>query len=139
MTRCWPQCAIWSCHEPHSGPNPDTDRAVTQRPVFLERHRYRRRRAADAVRLLPVVGALLFLAPLIWSASDRAPLSTAWGGVYIFAAWSLLIFGAFVLGRFLGRPATASRRTADEDTPQRDSTAEAAAPAQTQASAPPEQ
>lgn len=74
-----------------------------QQPDLLSPARYRRRRATDAVRLLPVVGALLFLAPLLWA---RAPggLGTANGGIYLFGVWVGLIAIAMVLARYLRRP-----------------------------------
>lgn len=70
-------------------------------PLFLERETYRRRRAADAARLLPVVGALLFLLPLLWGPQDTPAPDTARGGLYIFLVWGGLIIGAFALSRRL--------------------------------------
>lgn len=42
-------------------------------PLFLARADYRRRRLRDAARLLPVVGALLMLLPLLWQGQVPEP------------------------------------------------------------------
>jgi len=68
-------------------------------PVFLERRSYRRRRLGDAIRVLPVVGALLFLEPLFWSADAATPSRTTDGMIYIFAVWALLVIAAAVTSR----------------------------------------
>mgnify|MGYP001627868648 CR=1 FL=1 len=75
---------------------------MTRRPTtFLARDTYRRRRLIDALRVLPVLGALLFLVPMLGaSTTDR---STAFAGMYLFAAWFLLIVGAALLVRAVGR------------------------------------
>ncbi|SMH31847.1 hypothetical protein [Maritimibacter sp. HL-12] len=70
-------------------------------PIFLGRETYRRRRLIDAMRLVPMAGALLFLLPLL--GSGTAPRSTALGGFYLFVVWFGLIFFAFVLVRALAR------------------------------------
>lgn len=59
-------------------------------PVFLARAPYRRRRLRDAARLLPVVGVLLLLLPLLWTGDARISLS-AGDVIYFFAVWSVLI------------------------------------------------
>jgi hypothetical protein len=95
--------------------------------AFLERRSYRRRRLIDAARMLPVVGMLLFLAPLLWSVSGPG---TGRGGIYLFVAWGGLIVASALLARALSRPEpddgeTARRRrgiraggdTAEEDAP----------------------
>ena len=73
-------------------------------PVFLERRSYRRRRATDAIRLLPWFGTLVFTVPLIWpvnppgetGVSDTSvPMSHAM--LYIFFAWTgLILLSAFL-------------------------------------------
>jgi len=63
-------------------------------PLFLERESYRRRRLIDAVRLLPVLGLVLFLMPMLWTRS-----ATATGLVYLFMVWSLLVAISFWLSR----------------------------------------
>lgn len=79
---------------------------MTARPqsVFLERRTYRRRRLADAARLLPILGALLFLVPLLWPAGPGGPVATARGFVFVFAVWAGLIVVSAVLSRYLSQP-----------------------------------
>ena len=56
-------------------------------PLFLARESYRRRRLGDAAKLVPIVGLILFLLPLLWAAAAR----TGSGIVYIFVIWAALI------------------------------------------------
>ncbi|WP_158965851.1 hypothetical protein [Chachezhania sediminis] len=78
---------------------------MTERPppVFLERRTYRRRRAIDAIRVLPIFGTGLFLLPLLWPGAghrgdaDAMPMSDIL--IYIFAAWAVLILAIVALGR----------------------------------------
>jgi amino acid transporter len=72
-------------------------------PPFLARGSYRRRRLVDAARVLPFVGAFLFVLPMLWG--DEAPVRTAWGGIYIFAAWASLIIASALLSHLLSRGA----------------------------------
>ena len=68
------------------------------RHIFLERRGYRQRRFVDAARLLPIVGLLLWLVPLVWPQSgDEGALSTSNATLFVFAIW----FGLIVLGAFL--------------------------------------
>ncbi len=81
-------------------------------PIFLERRAYRRRRLSDAASLLPLAGFLALVLPVVWAGTpaptddgaeppvatasvERAPArsgaSTAFGGIYLFAVWALLI------------------------------------------------
>ena len=69
-------------------------------PLFLARETYRRRRFIDAMRLLPVLGVVLFVVPLLGAGGGR---STALGGLYVFAVWLGLIGGAALLTRRLAR------------------------------------
>ncbi len=71
-------------------------------PLFLARYAYRHRRLTDAARLLPLLGAFLFLLPVFWRPQETAAADTAPGGLYIFAVWGLLILVAAVLARVLG-------------------------------------
>mgnify|MGYP003677822909 CR=1 FL=1 len=69
-------------------------------PLFLERGSYRRRRMMDAVRLLVVLGAGLWMIPVIWPTDDMAtdhavPMSRAL--LYVFGVWFALISGSFLL------------------------------------------
>lgn len=72
-----------------------------QRPKFLARRSYRRRRMIDAARLLPVLGVFLVLLPILWQPAATPEPDTARGGLYLFAVWILLIAAAFVLARRL--------------------------------------
>lgn len=78
-------------------------------PLFLARQAYRRRRMGDAARLLPVLGAVLFLAPLLGGWGGR---TTAGTGLWLFAVWLGLIVAAGLLGRALG-PRAAARGAED--------------------------
>lgn len=86
-------------------------RPRTAQAMFLERDSYRRRRLADISRLLPLIGVVLLLVPLLWtgagapavSAGDVAPLPMSRAITYIFAVWALLIIAAMLF-------ATAARR-----------------------------
>jgi len=74
--------------------------------VFLERHSYRRRRLVDVARLLPFLGVLLLLVPLMWmggddpdvvsGAAEAMPMSRAI--IYIFSVWGALILAAVLFG-----------------------------------------
>ena len=66
-------------------------------PVFLERQSYRRRRLGDAAKLLPILGAVLILMPVLWSDDAR----TAGGILYLFFVWALLIVVVAFLSRHL--------------------------------------
>lgn len=78
-------------------------------PVFLERRSYRRRRLTDAARLLPVVGLLLFLVPLLLAPDKTDTARTAGTSIYVFAVWFGLIVCAFVLSRVLSRGTDAAK------------------------------
>ncbi|MEM9576593.1 MAG: hypothetical protein AAF999_06235 [Pseudomonadota bacterium] len=91
------------------------------RPVFLERRNYRRRRMTDAMRLVAVLGVLLWLIPIIWpngqdGTTDAMPMSAAL--YYIFGVWLVLIGLAAVLTSMLG--ASAAQGPDAETTPERD-------------------
>jgi hypothetical protein len=73
-------------------------------PVFLERRSYRQRRMMDAVRLLPLIGLLLWLLPTLWSVSDDGgvePVNMSQAIVYVFGVWVCLIISGGVLWRYL--------------------------------------
>ena len=53
-------------------------------PMFLERETYRRRRLADAARLVPALGLVLLLLSGLWT-------TTAGAMIYIFTVWAILI------------------------------------------------
>ncbi len=66
-------------------------------PLFLERQTYRRRRLMDAARILPVLGFVLILLPVLWT-KGRA-LSTATEAIYLFVLWLLLVIASALLSR----------------------------------------
>ncbi len=94
----------------------DPSRLPTAQMVFLERHSYRRRRLTDVARLLPLLGVLLLLVPLMWMGADdpdvvsgavtALPMSKAI--IYVFAVWAALILGAALFG-------VAARRWGEDD------------------------
>ena len=93
-----------------------------QQPLFLARRTYRRRRLIDAIRLVPVLGALLFLIPVLNLSEGGA--TTLWGGVFLFLSWLGLILLTALLTRRVRRSETdpddddgTSDRAADRDAP----------------------
>lgn len=76
-------------------------------PVFLERRSYRQRRMMDALRLLPLIGLILWLLPTLWSVSDAHGGGEADGVklsqaiIYVFGVWICLIVSGGVLWRYL--------------------------------------
>lgn len=71
----------------------------SREPLFLARQNYRRRRISDAARLLPFLGAILFMQPLL--ASGQGGNGTVGWLVYVFMVWLLLISIAASLSRNL--------------------------------------
>ena len=61
--------------------------ARPSKTIFLERQSYRRRRLADAAKLLPLVGFVMILMPILWADEAR----TAGGIIYLFSVWAILI------------------------------------------------
>jgi len=80
-------------------------------PLFLQRQSYRRRRLTDAIRLVPVLGALLFLIPVL-NMSDGSG-STLAGGIYLFLSWLGLIVLSAVLVRKINRPQSEKSEAGD--------------------------
>ena len=70
-------------------------------PVFVQRRIYRRRRMADAVRMLPVLGAILIAIPMFWQDAAQETRTTV-VMVYVFLVWVGLAGLAAVLARSLG-------------------------------------
>lgn len=75
-------------------------------PVFLDRRSYRKRRMMDAIRLTPVLGALLWMVPLLWAegpqgALDGEPVQTTLSSAikYVFWVWLGLIVLSAALWR----------------------------------------
>lgn len=82
--------------------------------LFLERRSYRQRRLMDALRLLPLLGAVLWAVPLLWGQPDAAsgaPEGAAVSGgvptsramLYVFGVWSILAVLALFLSLRLDR------------------------------------
>ncbi len=69
--------------------------------VFLAQSTYRRRRLIDAVRMVPLIGLLFFLLPILGSGSETRATSS--GGIYLFSVWLVLIVVSAVLTRLLSR------------------------------------
>lgn len=66
-------------------------------PMFVERQSYRRRRIGDAAKLLPFLGGVLVLMPVLWAEGAR----TAEGILYLFPVWAGLIVIVALLSRRL--------------------------------------
>jgi len=71
--------------------------------LYLARQSYRRRRLIDAARLLPFLGAVLLLLPLLWTPEDTPESATARQALYVFAVWLGLVVAALLLARRLPR------------------------------------
>jgi hypothetical protein len=78
-------------------------------PVFVPRGAYRQRRVRDAARMLPLLGLVLCLLPLLWQRGEPAAGAAVGAGaqltsvamIYLFAVWALLIALAAVLSRLI--------------------------------------
>lgn len=90
-------------------------------PLFLADEGYRRRRATDAARLLPLLGLLLWLVfPLLRDPATTPERETAGAVLYMFGVWIGLILLAAILSRPLREPsdgADAADRPAAETPP----------------------
>ena len=82
-----------------------------RRPIFLERESYRRRRLGDAAKLLPVLGLLLFLLPVLWAGDG----STGAGLIYLFGAWAVMIVVMKLLSRRLSETEPKSGASSPDD------------------------
>ncbi|MFC3170225.1 MULTISPECIES: hypothetical protein [Paracoccus] len=80
---------------------------MPDRPLFLERASFRRRRLGDAARVLPVLAAALIVIP-VWWVPEQA--SFAGGAVWLFGIWAALIAAIGVLHRALRRADAATLR-----------------------------
>lgn len=93
---------------PEIGGNPrDRPLPRPKPPAFLGRQSYRARRRADAARLLPFFGGMLFGIPLLWPDGE---VGNAAALFYLFGAWTGLIGLALLLARPLMRDQDAERR-----------------------------
>lgn len=80
---------------------------MPDRPLFLERASFRRRRLGDAARVLPVLAAALILVPVWWVPRNA---SFAGGAVWLFGVWAALIAAVWALNRALRRAEAATLR-----------------------------
>lgn len=85
------------------------------RPMFVARRSYRLRRLRDGARMLPFLGAFLFVLPLLWVPVGQGR-DLAQDAVYLFLAWCGLILLTALVSRQLGR----AGQKADEPAGQED-------------------
>lgn len=72
-------------------------------PLFLERQSYRRRRLTDLIRMLPMIGALLWSVPLLWpSGGPDSPRASA-AIIYLFGVWLGMVLLGALMAWFLSR------------------------------------
>lgn len=71
-----------------------------QKPLFLERETYRRRRLMDAARLLPIFGGALLLVPMFWGRGHGSGSAA----IYLFLVWLGIILVSGLLARRLSAP-----------------------------------
>ncbi|WP_324753626.1 hypothetical protein [Roseovarius sp. Pro17] len=69
--------------------------------MFVARSTYRHRRMIDAAALLPILGALLFVLPLLWLGAGGAAPRTSHVMIYIFAVWAVLVILSAAITRNL--------------------------------------
>lgn len=74
-----------------------------QPSIFLERRSYRQRRMMDALRVLPVVGVLLWMLPLFWPTDpgDGGTVDASVAVIYVFSVWAVLILASLALSLVL--------------------------------------
>ncbi|MEQ9695502.1 hypothetical protein [Shimia sp. SDUM112013] len=72
-------------------------------PVFLERQSYRRRRLIDSIRMLPLIGALLWFIPVLWPTGPVSVISTSQAIIYLFGCWLALIVLGLTFARAIKR------------------------------------
>ncbi len=70
-------------------------------PLLLEPRRYRRKRFMDAAYVLPILGFVLWILPVLKGPAKPPGGETAGGMIYLFVIWAGLILGAFILSRTL--------------------------------------
>jgi len=86
------------------------------RGIFLEKRSYQRRRAMGAIKLTPVLGAWLFLLPILWPKGDSAGGNTMSSAlIYIFVAWCVLIVGNAILVARVGPDPSEDARPPNDD------------------------
>lgn len=73
---------------------------MPDRPLFLERASFRRRRLGDVARVLPVIAMVAILLPVWWLPET---FSFSSGAVWLFGLWAVLILLIWLLHRSLLR------------------------------------
>lgn len=100
-------------------------RPTGRRAEFVARDTYRRRRMIDAAGLLPLLGAFLFLLPLLWVGALGGAPRTSHVMLYLFAVWALLVLLSALVSRGLGAGGDAlPNEDGDIAQPDRDRSAE---------------
>jgi hypothetical protein len=69
--------------------------------IVAEKRSYRRRRMADAARLLPVFGVAFLSIPLLWPGAEGARIPTTSAMLYIFGIWAVLAATSAAISRHL--------------------------------------
>ncbi|MDG2257377.1 MAG: hypothetical protein P8L68_02665 [Paracoccaceae bacterium] len=82
-------------------------------PVFLERSSYRRRRARDASRVLPVLSLFLFAYPGLWALDGENGIVLSDALYFLFAVWCIAIIVAAILSRYLSEPVIGEHELSD--------------------------
>ncbi|MDV4145465.1 MULTISPECIES: hypothetical protein [Shimia] len=72
-------------------------------PLFLERQGYRGRRLVDFLRILPLIGGLLWAVPLLWPSGPDSSVTTSEAIIYIFGVWFFMVLVSAVVSLFLRR------------------------------------
>ena len=83
---------------------------MPEKPLFLERASFLRRRLGDAARVLPVLAGVLVLLPVWWA---PALVSFAGGVLWFFLLWAGLILAVWALHRALLRAEAATIRASE--------------------------
>ncbi|MGP9803952.1 hypothetical protein [Paracoccus sp. NSM] len=83
---------------------------MPEKPLFLERASFHRRRLGDAARVLPVLSVVLVLLPVWWA---PALVSFAGGVLWFFLLWAGLILAVWALHRALLRAEAATVRASE--------------------------
>lgn len=84
-------------------------------PLFLARKSYHRRRMMDAARLLPAAGIFFILMPILWQPRETPEPDTAFGLVYLFVVWSLLIIVARIVSHLVAETPDGADEADGED------------------------
>ncbi len=88
-------------------------------PLYLQRRSYRMRRVIDACRLLPFLGGLLWLIPLLWPQGGEAAFPTSRAVLYMFGVWAVLIALGALISSWLPRGEEAEDSAASPAAPVR--------------------